>query len=126
MTKLTTAEKRIVVAIVLKKCVLKRVDISITHMDTTEVGNIANDILTLTNEYDDTIDRLFKRLENVPEVTREWVGGQAKIYFGKIATEKSQFMNLSRQLKDIAHKLQKDSFAMQNCITKNHNEEIRR
>ena len=99
---------------------------AITHMDTTEVGNIANDIRTLVDEYNDTIDRLFKRMENVPEVTREWVGTQANVYFERVAAEKQQYINLSDQLKEIASKLDSDSFAMQNCITKNNNEESRR
>ena len=38
MTKLTTAEKRIVVAIVLKKCVLKRVDISTEQISIKLIG----------------------------------------------------------------------------------------
>ena len=99
---------------------------AISHINTTEVANIAHDMLKLTEELDETINTLYKLLTEVPDVTQEWVGGQAQFYFNKVATEKQQYLDLSNQIKAIANELNATSNEMQGCISHNNNEESRR
>ena len=68
----------------------------ISYIDTAKVENIANDLSTLADELESEFDSLFKRLSGVPDITREWVGDQAKFYFNSTQNDKTHYTDFYR------------------------------
>lgn len=99
---------------------------SVTYIDTNKIQSIGTDIIKLSTEYQVEINRLFKRLNEVPMVTREWVGQQANKYFNIIAFDKNDYLEFGEQIKRLGKEVLKiaDSFEVQ--IKKNADEESRR
>ena len=83
-------------------------DFSVTYMDTAKVEEIKEELVKLADEYNDIIAKLFQRLGNVPNTTKEWVGNQANYYFNTISPDKTKFLSFSNNLRDIANKLDND------------------
>lgn len=96
---------------------------AISYINTTEVESIANDMISLANEFNTEIDNLFKRFSEVPHTTREWVGNQSEFYFNKIANDKNQYTDFANLLKSIGNKLNSDANEAKNCINKNYEQE---
>ena len=61
---------------------------AITYVNTTEIESIASDLISLSNEYIDEINKLFVRLSEVPSETKEWTGTQANKYYNVISRGK--------------------------------------
>lgn len=72
---------------------------AITHCDTKQMQDIANDITNLANEYEQKITQMFNRLANVPYETKEWIGNQSEKYFKTILFEKQSFIELGENIK---------------------------
>lgn len=81
---------------------------SITYIDTVKVEEIEKDLVKLARDYNEKIAKMFQRLNDVPGVTKEWVGNQANFYFSVISGDKSKFLNFGNNLRDIASKLDAD------------------
>lgn len=93
-------------------------DFSVTYMDTVKVEEIERDLIKLANEYNDKITRLFRRLMDVPSVTKEWVGNQSNYYFNVISSDKSKFLNFGNNLRDVANKLDSDLTKVTGSVSK--------
>ena len=94
-------------------------DMAISYINTTEVENISQEILSLTNELNTEINNLFLRLSEVPDITKEWVGQQATFYFKKVSSDKKQYIEFLDKLRDIGYKLSTDVSEIQTCINNN-------
>ena len=92
---------------------------AISYANTTEIQNIANDLISLADELNLEINNLFTRFSDVPTVTKEWVGDKSVFYFNFIASDKKQYNDFAAKLKDIGYKLSMNSYEIQNCIKKN-------
>jgi uncharacterized protein YukE len=98
----------------------------ITYANTTEIDNIADELLALSQEYQSEIDKLFSRLSDVPEYTKEWQGTQAKKFFNAIGKNKREFDNVGSQMKYIANKIKADAIDISSTISKCNSNEAKR
>lgn len=96
---------------------------AISYMKTDEVENIANELISLANEFDSEINNLFVRFSEVSDITKEWVGSQSAIYFKRVANDKKQYNDFANTLKDIGYRLNSDVYEIKTCIKKNLDEE---
>ena len=98
---------------------------AISYINTGEVEEVANNIISLAMDFNTEINNLFSRLSDVPSITREWVGTQSKFYFKKIASDKKQYNDFADNLRHIGYKLSKDIYEIQTCMNNNYREEAR-
>lgn len=98
----------------------------ITFANTVEIENIADELLTLSSDYKAEIDKLFSRLSDVPEYTKEWQGTQATKFFNVIGKDKTEFLNVGSQLEYIAKKIKSDAADINMTVADCNNNEIRR
>ncbi|MBR2708861.1 hypothetical protein IKE98_00820 [Candidatus Saccharibacteria bacterium] len=90
----------------------------ISYINTSEVERIATEMSKRINTLDGYFNSLFKRLENVPDVTREWVGDSSKKYFSTLARDKVAYLNLVSDLKKISKELKNEASSTETLITK--------
>lgn len=98
----------------------------ITYANTEEIESIANELISLSNEYNSEINSLFNRMIAVPTDTKEWTGTQAKKYSSIIAGDKAQFLEVGKQLKYIGDKIKSDASEINSCINDCNNNEAKR
>lgn len=82
---------------------------AITKMDTNKVKDLSTHMISLVNDYEMEITKLFKMLNDVPYVTKEWVGNQAELYFNIVSMDKKSYIDFGEDLKKIAINLSEDS-----------------
>lgn len=99
---------------------------AITYANTEEIETIANELISLSNEYSTEINNLFKRIAAVPTDTKEWTGTQSKKYCSIISKDKVQFLEVANQLKYISNKIKADVLEINNCINDCNNNEARK
>lgn len=99
---------------------------AITYINTNEVESIANDLINLSNEYIDEINKLFVRLSEVPSETKEWTGTQSNKYCSVISRDKQSFLEVGNRLRYIGNKIKNDSMEVTNCVNKNFIDEGKR
>lgn len=98
---------------------------AITRCNTANLKDIANDINSLANEYEQTITKMFNRLANVPYETKEWIGGQSEKYFRTILMDKSEFISLGENIKKYSNLIRNSADAIDTCIKSNNTIESR-
>lgn len=91
---------------------------TIKYADTDEIKQLASDIKNLANEYEREIMELFRRFNNVPNVTKEWIGGQSGKFFDIVSFDKEDFDNVGETIKSYADKLVSDSDFIESRINK--------
>ena len=89
---------------------------AVTYFDTDKTKEISKKIINYANQYEVIINKLFKRMTEVPYVTGEWIGDSAKKYAKAIALDKDEFINFGKMLKSYGTKISKDSDAMKDKI----------
>jgi hypothetical protein len=98
------------------------------YADTDKIDDIARDIVSLANDYDLEITKLFKRFSNVPYETKEWVGDSSIFYFKTIALDKSEYIKFGELIRGFAHTLTNSSEeikrTMNICVSDENKEEI--
>lgn len=98
---------------------------AITHCNTTDLRDIATDINSLANEYEQVITKMFNRLANVPYETKEWIGGQSEQYFRTILMDKGEFLSLGENIKKYSNLIKNSADAIDTCIKNNNTMESR-
>lgn len=88
----------------------------ITYVNTMELESIASELVSLSNEYTEEINKLFARLTAVPTETKEWTGTQAKKYCSIISRDKNALLEVGKQLKYIGEKIKNDASEVTGCI----------
>ncbi len=88
----------------------------ITYVKTEEIDSIGNELNNLCNEYNNEINKLFKRLSEVPNITQEWTGKQSRTYFSIVAKDKQSFVEVGNQLSYIAQKIKSDAAEIDRSI----------
>ncbi|NLC48224.1 MAG: hypothetical protein GX758_02570 [Tenericutes bacterium] len=89
------------------------------YADTDKMDDIARDIISLANDYDLQITKLFKRFSNVPYETKEWVGDSSIFYFKTIALDKNEFVKFSELIKGFAYTILNNSDKIKETINLN-------
>lgn len=82
---------------------------AITKIDTDKVKDLSTHMISLVNNYEMEITKLFKMLNNVPYVTKEWVGNQSELYFNIVSMDKKSYIDFGEDLKKIALNLSENS-----------------
>ncbi|MBR5662915.1 MAG: hypothetical protein IKX00_04660 [Bacilli bacterium] len=90
----------------------------ISNFDTVRVEEISKDLIKYADEYTDLINAFFKRLDQVPNITKEWIGNQANYYFNHVALEKKKYIKFGNLLRNIPIKLTNDSAEISNHLLK--------
>lgn len=91
---------------------------TIKYADTDEIRNIAGEIKSLANEYEREIMQLFRRFNNVPDITKEWIGGSSVKFFDIVSFDKEDFDNVGETIKSYADKLISDAENIESSIGK--------
>lgn len=91
----------------------------LSYFNSNEVESIAVDIKNYATEFNTEIDNLFRRLSEVPTVTKEWVGGQSELYFRMICTDKDKYKDFGNKLYKIGEVLSSDINDVQTCAKEN-------
>lgn len=68
------------------------------QVDTKKLNECGNEIMKLANELNEELDMLFKRIENIPTVTHEWVGDSANKFAALSKIDKVQYYTLKDAL----------------------------
>lgn len=92
---------------------------AISYVDTREVASIVNDIKKSCSELDDEFDRLFRRLNSVPNDTKEWVGQSASYYFNKVYLDKVKYAQFVNLIRNIANNIDSDMMELEQTNSRN-------
>lgn len=98
---------------------------AVSSVDTDRLKDLSKDIMSLANQYDIQITKLFKMLGDVPYTTKEWVGNQAERYFKLVLLDKNDFLDFGNELKRYARKLSEDSDKLDDAIEKTQKDEVK-
>lgn len=99
------------------------IKIAISYVNDREMKEISKQIISLSDEFNTEINNLFKRLNEVPTITREWVGTKSNFYFNRIYQEKAKYNNFANNIKDIGRKINYDINEINNCMINNSKDE---
>lgn len=91
----------------------------ISYVNTDELEDIAIELSSATNDLDAEFNALFTRLNNVPTVTKEWVGGQANHYFSRVALDRQQYTNFIDSVRGLGQELSTEASSIQARIKEN-------
>ena len=81
----------------------------ITYLDTESLRDTITEAKTLQAELLEEINKLYERLDNVPDGTEEWVGQKARFYFDTISQDKNVLI-------DFCDSLEKQNIKIENII----------
>ena len=98
---------------------------AITYVDTDRLRDIASKIETHTNDYEREVNSLFKRFEEVPYSSKEWVGNQSEEYFKRVAMDKSNFIEIANMLRKYVKKINDDADRIEDDIKRIQEKESR-
>ena len=88
-------------------------------VDTDKLKENSENILELCNSYDNHIRDLYKKIYNVPRVTKEWVGDASYNYAGKVFSEKEQYVKYGSCLKKMGKVLKEYALDVERIVKDN-------
>ena len=89
---------------------------AVSYIDTQKIKDISQNIISEANKYDVIINKLFKRLIEMPFVTKEWIGNRAEEYIDYVSLDKSEFISFGEKLRDLGKRISEDSDIMEDKI----------
>ena len=92
---------------------------AIKYADTTEVKDIANEIIKLCNDLDSEFNKFFNKMNNVPITSREWVGQTATYYFSTYEKDRLEYKKFVNSIRLLAKSLNSNMRSVSSCISKN-------
>lgn len=90
---------------------------AIEYAETKQIKDIANSIISLANDYNSEINKLFNMFAAVPYDTKEWVGNQSDKFFDLVALEKDDYINFGNRLREYGEKLNNDADEIENTVS---------
>lgn len=90
---------------------------AIEYAETKQIKDIANSIISLANDYNSEINKLFNMFAAVPYDTKEWVGNQSDKFFDLVALEKDDYINFGNRLREYGEKLNNDVDEIENTVS---------
>lgn len=78
----------------------------ISRINTEELREIAATYNLAVRDFECEIRDLFKRMENVPRGTKEWIGTQADFYFSQVALDIPKFKSFIEDLRQFGNLLE--------------------
>lgn len=96
---------------------------NITYINTTELEEIAKQLIEYAGDFESEINSLFTRFSDVPYITKEWVGNKSEFYFNRIGNDKQKYITFANNLRQIGYEINKVVSDTQNCMARNDNEE---
>ena len=91
---------------------------ALSYAETKKIERIGEKIISLANDYDVEITKMFKRFSDVPHITKEWVGQSAEFYYDQILFDKGDFLEVSESIKQYGKKLISDATSIDETIDK--------
>lgn len=88
--------------------------------DTKKIKSCGEDIITLSNEFYQLIETLFKRIDSINKIDEGWHGEDANKYVETVLKDKDIYTQFYEQLKDYGNKYIKASEILDNAIKKDH------
>ena len=95
----------------------------IKYVDTNELGSISRELQKAANDLDFEFNAIFKRLEDIPTVTKEWVGNQAEYYFNRALLEKKQYTMFVDGIRKLGEEISTEASTMQEHINSNNRQD---
>lgn len=92
---------------------------AISYINTTEVERTAKEINSLASEFQSEINNLYKRLSEVPTITKEWTGRKSEFYFDKIGKDKIKYTEIANTISELGLLLSSSIYEINSCISKN-------
>lgn len=92
---------------------------AIKYVDTTEVKDIANEIIKLCNDLDSEFNKFFNKMNSVPTVSREWVGQTATYYFNTYEKDCLEYKKFVNSIRMLAKSLNANMRSVSSCVSKN-------
>ncbi len=89
---------------------------SFTDIDTDRIKDEITTINNLIGDYDSIINKLFRRISDVPYTTHEWIGKTSEKYVELVLFDKEDFVNFSSQLRSYTDKLSNDCDSINKAI----------
>lgn len=88
------------------------------EIDTDKMREIASNILAKTEDLNQDLDSLYKKVENINNTSGEWTGNSAEGFVNSVKVEKQNYYDLKNTLVDYANYLISEA----NNIDKAYNE----
>lgn len=73
--------------------------------DTIKLRTSGETIIKLANEYEETIEDFFRRIQNIPTTTKEWLGISAEKFVSISLLEKPNYIEYGKSLKELGQTL---------------------
>lgn len=88
-------------------------------VDTKKMHNAGEDSLKLIQEYNELIDSFFTRINQIPSVTKEWVGQSANSFVKLATQEKKFYISYGKELTSCANVLIKKANELETIVNNN-------
>lgn len=86
--------------------------------DTKKIKSCGEDIVTLSDEFNQLIETLFKRIDNINKIDDGWHGEDANKYVETVLKDKDIYTTFYEQLKDYGNKYIKAAEILETAIKK--------
>lgn len=86
--------------------------------DTNQIFETADKIIENVTDYEVLINNFFKKINDIPK-TAEWTGQNAERYSDLTMLDKSQYLDFSNGIKDLAKEMQIFAETSENLVRKN-------
>ena len=88
----------------------------ITYANTIKMKDIANDIVILSNEYNNKITNFFNKITTFPYDTETWGGGKAELYASLVSEDKQQYIDFAEDIKNFGIKIFNAAESIEKCV----------
>lgn len=88
------------------------------NCDTKKIKSCGEDIITLSDDFNQLIETLFKRIDSINKIDDGWHGEDANRYVDTVLKDKDIYVQFYEQLKDYGSKYIKASEILENTIKK--------
>lgn len=77
----------------------------VTYIDTDQLSQLAREIDEILSNYSTELNKIYTRLCDVPNITKEWVGQKSEYYFQDAQIEKEQCERFTQSLAKLSDEL---------------------
>ena len=95
----------------------------ISYIDTEKVSDIATELNSAADDLDAELGSLFKRLMEVPTVSKEWTGEQSETYFAGTEIDKRGCDQLVQQIRSISQELANEASNIDATVQQNNTDD---
>ena len=86
------------------------------HINTNEIEHVGYEIANIANEYEVLIAKLFKRISDMPYVTKEWIGNEAQKYVDLVLMSREEFVEFGNELKAFGNEISDSAYKLDSLM----------